>query len=209
MPDSPTFFITAEDLRMREGADKTFPIVTTIPSGEEITILNQNHEKWWQVSYKTHQGFSSKKYILQFKDITLKEKLIAAYDCWVNERFQKGVEAYNELSTLDPINKEYYLFKMIECQKMLAPDKGKIVAQAKELLSQGFFKEAIDLTEDFCSKDEKYKDYTTTLIAFEANYMTAQKQLALMLITQADFAITQARSNFGLSELLKEISDKT
>jgi len=204
MPDSPTF-ITAEDLRMREGTDKTFPIVTTIPAGEIVSVLDQLHEKWWKVSYKTHQGFSSKKYLLGLKEISLKDKIITAYDCWVNERFQKGVELYTELANLDADNKEYYQFKILECQSKLAPDKGKIIAQAKEMISQGNLKEAIDFIEDFCSKDEKYKEFSSNLITLEGNFMSAKKQLSLMLITPADFQMTQARVNLGLVTLLEEI----
>ncbi|MDK0708650.1 SH3 domain-containing protein [Clostridium perfringens] len=55
--------ISSEDLGLRKGADSSHEIITSIPSGARVNIIDKVSKDWYKVSYKDFTGY------LQAKDI--------------------------------------------------------------------------------------------------------------------------------------------
>ena len=55
--------ISSEDIGLRKGADSSHEIITSIPSGARVNIIDKMSKDWYKVSYKDFTGY------LQAKDI--------------------------------------------------------------------------------------------------------------------------------------------
>ncbi|MGJ0701930.1 SH3 domain-containing protein, partial [Clostridium perfringens] len=55
--------ISSEDIGLRKGADSSHEIITSIPSGARVNIIDKVSKDWYKVSYKDFTGY------LQAKDI--------------------------------------------------------------------------------------------------------------------------------------------
>ncbi|ELC8343991.1 SH3 domain-containing protein [Clostridium perfringens] len=55
--------ISSEDIGLRKGADSSHEIITSIPSGARVNIIDKMSKEWYKVSYKDFTGY------LQAKDI--------------------------------------------------------------------------------------------------------------------------------------------
>ena len=56
--------VVTENLNLREGASTSSKIITTIPKGETIEILDKSISGWYKVKYSEKIGYVSSKYVL-------------------------------------------------------------------------------------------------------------------------------------------------
>ncbi|MDM0496608.1 SH3 domain-containing protein [Clostridium perfringens] len=55
--------ISSEDLGLRKGADSSHEIITSIPSGARVNIIDKVSDKWYKVGYKDFVGYVQSKHI--------------------------------------------------------------------------------------------------------------------------------------------------
>ena len=55
--------ISSEDLGLRKGADSSHEIITSIPSGARVNIIDKVSDNWYKVSYKDFVGYVQSKHI--------------------------------------------------------------------------------------------------------------------------------------------------
>jgi uncharacterized protein YgiM (DUF1202 family) len=56
-------YVINNDVNLRKGPDNKKRVLTTVPKGEEITVLEKTNEWWWQVSYKGKKGYIAATFI--------------------------------------------------------------------------------------------------------------------------------------------------
>ena len=55
--------ISSEDLGLRKGADSSHEIITSIPSGARVNIIDKVSDNWYKVGYKDFVGYVQSKHI--------------------------------------------------------------------------------------------------------------------------------------------------
>ncbi|GAA0101722.1 hypothetical protein UT300012_24370 [Paraclostridium bifermentans] len=71
--------MTTANLNMRTGQSSNSAIVTTIPKGETVNVL-EDKGSWWKVDYKGQQGYSAKRYLVVRNNKPIKEDVVVKAD---------------------------------------------------------------------------------------------------------------------------------
>jgi uncharacterized protein YraI len=56
-------YVINNDVNLRKGPDNKKRVLTTVPKGEEITLLEKTNQWWWQVEYKGKKGYIAATFI--------------------------------------------------------------------------------------------------------------------------------------------------
>ncbi|MEO9477936.1 MAG: SH3 domain-containing protein [Cyclobacteriaceae bacterium] len=56
-------YVINSGVNLRKGPDNKKRVLTTVPAGEEIIILEQTNQWWWQVEYKGTTGYIASSFI--------------------------------------------------------------------------------------------------------------------------------------------------
>ena len=61
--DSKPSYITTTTLNMREGMSTFYAVITRIPKGEDVKVINSFFGDWWEVYYNGKKGYVSSQYL--------------------------------------------------------------------------------------------------------------------------------------------------
>lgn len=56
-------YVINSGVNLRKGPDNKKRVLTTVPEGEEINVLEKTNQWWWQVEYKGTKGYIASSFI--------------------------------------------------------------------------------------------------------------------------------------------------
>lgn len=60
---SPYYVSSSGGLNMRKGPGASHPVLTSIPQGSQVALIDQQSDEWWKVRYQQQEGYVSAQYL--------------------------------------------------------------------------------------------------------------------------------------------------
>ena len=105
--------ISSEDLGLRKGADSSHEIITSIPSGARVNIIDKVSDNWYKVGYKDFVGYVQSKHIRVLGDNLNQDNVGLISDNQLNVRISPN-ENGQVIGTLHKNDKISVLDKSID-----------------------------------------------------------------------------------------------
>ena len=105
--------ISSEDLGLRKGADSSHEIITSIPSGARVNIIDKVSDNWYKVGYKDFVGYVQSKHIRVLGDNLNQDNVGLISDNQLNVRISPN-ENGQVIGTLNKNDKISVLDKSID-----------------------------------------------------------------------------------------------
>lgn len=63
-----SYYKTTTDVNLRKGPGTSYAVVASVPSKDQLILIQKENDTWWKVEYQGQTGYISSKYLEKIKD---------------------------------------------------------------------------------------------------------------------------------------------